>query len=994
MSEVLDPSPVLDSTALRGVTHQLDLAGRRLQREKGARLALGCWPWVGGFVLAAVAADVVLHLGGTWRLTLGLVFLALIAGFLVAALVIALRRRNPEHVARVLEARDPRLGTRLMNVLQLQSQVADDRLAPLTRELAAHAVDGYAADLRGNNLPAIARTNAIPQAARGFLLGAAGFAILFGVGWDITRTVWPRFTDPYGDHPPFSFTKVEIAEPATDGLTVVYGQGVMISARTSGHQPAELFLTFHPPDAPGESGTVPMFSSGEGAFSQQIEKLKTDLVVVAHTKDRHSLSKQRRIAVQLVPRLDKAFVQITPPAYTGLKAEEKPFQMKPLRALAGSQIRFRLQSNRPLREGRIQFAATESQPIATAMSPENEFEVAGSFEATQSGMVRFSLIDSAGLESQDIWQAPLTVTQDLAPEVRIVEPGQDGFVTIDYHLKVTIEATDDYGLRTLRFHQALNDSYGEPRSEPVGGAQTHLRRTFSFRLAPRAEDLPGKANAPVTNPPVPELEPDETLLRVKPGDTLSFFAEVVDTAPKPHPARSQIVTLTVISVEDYNDYLRERLDIADIAQKYTQLFEKLHELVEQQKVLADAAEKARQQAAQAADKTAAQKKLDELLARQNELNEKLNHLAKTMDDFVREQPVYDLEKELGETLREKAGEIRKSTKTNDSENRDIAKQSTPGDGQRKVTPEMLQDFKKAADEQAERLGGKAEQQEEQKVTETLEDLSLMHEIVKDMNRFKELYEAQREVAGQMKAYDKPGQLSREDQLAMKELGAAQKAIGEELDAVEQKLWEDGKAAEQKFPKAAQSAKDLAQGIGDLDLRTLANKGSDAMVQGQGDKGAQLSNRMATGMEKLFAEQCQNPQPGMAGELDQYLSLTRGMKPGESFQQMGQSRKFGGTTGFKRGKSGEGSEGGQAMTAGTQAPVLGNETAISNDSTLPSQKGISQARPDGRSGMTALEKSDVAKDVKSENRQSDAVTSESIAERYRALVEQYFKAITK
>src|SRR6266446_2499085 len=164
--------PARPSTpALRDITQQLDAAGRRLQRENGARIALGCWPWVGGFAVAAVAADVILHLGAISRVTLGVIFLALIAGFIVAAIVVAKRRRSREHVARVLEERDQRLGTRLMNVLQLQSQTQDQRLAPLTRDLAAHAVEGYAADLRGHHLPAIARTDAVPRAARRFLLG-------------------------------------------------------------------------------------------------------------------------------------------------------------------------------------------------------------------------------------------------------------------------------------------------------------------------------------------------------------------------------------------------------------------------------------------------------------------------------------------------------------------------------------------------------------------------------------------------------------------------------------------------------------------------------------------------------------------------------------------------------------------------------------------------------------------------------------------------------
>ena len=263
------PPPLDERPALREVTRKLDAAGRRLQREDGARIALGCWPWVGGFAVAAVATDVILHLAATWRLALGIVFVALIAGFFVAALVVAARRRKLEHVARVLEERDSRLGTRLMNVLQLQSQTRDDRLTPLTRDMAAQAVEGYATDLGKKDLASIARTDSVKRSARKLLLGAAGFAVLFGVCWDITRTVWPRFTDPFGDHPPFSFTRVEIAEPAADNIPVVYGQGIVISARTSGHRPAELFLTFHPPGAPGETTTVPMFAKSDGTLDRK-----------------------------------------------------------------------------------------------------------------------------------------------------------------------------------------------------------------------------------------------------------------------------------------------------------------------------------------------------------------------------------------------------------------------------------------------------------------------------------------------------------------------------------------------------------------------------------------------------------------------------------------------------------------------------------------------------------------------------------------------------
>ena len=75
---------------------------------------------------------------------------------------------------------------------------------------------------------------------------------------------------------------------------------------------------------------------GNAGFYQEIGNIKSDLILYAHTKNQHSLSKQRHLAVLLTPKLERAVVQIAPPTYTGLKAEEKPFEFKSLRALAGA----------------------------------------------------------------------------------------------------------------------------------------------------------------------------------------------------------------------------------------------------------------------------------------------------------------------------------------------------------------------------------------------------------------------------------------------------------------------------------------------------------------------------------------------------------------------------------------------------------------------------------------------------------------------------------
>jgi hypothetical protein len=320
--------------------------------------------------------------------------------------------------------------------------------------------------------------------------------------------------------------------------------------------------------------------------------------------------------------------------------------------------------------------------------------------------------------------------------------------------------------------------------------------------------------------------------------------------------------------------------------------------------------------------------------------------------------------------------------------------SKPGSPQASLTPDTLKAFKKASDEQAEKLGG-AEQKAQEQIAQTLEDMSLMHEIVKDMNRFKELYEAQQELAQQAKAYDRPTPLNREDQLALKQMAALQKEIGEQLDAVEQKLWEDGKAAQEKFPKACKSAQDLAQKMGDLRLQSLADKATGAMLEGSGSQGAQLAENLRGEMEKLFS-QCNGKEGEMGGELDQYLTMQRSMKPGNNFKQMMQTRKFG--SGRKPGMgSGKGLGGndGYAVITGPNANVMGGETRIT-ESEKSSQGGPnrSQAKPDAVAPAAAVDKQDVVEGVQPVNRESSAVQGETGIEQYSEIVDKYFKAITK
>ena len=664
-----------------------------------------------------------------------------------------------------------------------------------------------------------------------------------------------------------------------------------------------------------------MLDKGERGFAQQLEGIKTDLAIFAQTRRGQSVSKHRRISVVLAPKLEHAWVKITPP----------PTPASPRKSAASVQG-----PQSPGRKRRAVPPAIESP--ARQRPPRDHQDAAGDAEhrafterherghrithAHGLRPIRFTLVDLDGHPSEETWELSLNVTHDLPPDVQITEPPGDSFVAMDFKVNVIAEASDDYGVKVLRIHQARNDVWVEPKVTTPETISRNVRGSITL---------------------------DFKQMDIEAGDTFSFFAEAIDTAPEAHLARTPVVTLTVISTEDYNSFLREQIDLSDVESKYSDLFNQLHDLTDEQRKLGEQIDALKQQMAAAKDPAALAPKLDEMLARQSEINAKLNKLADVMETFVREKPLYDIETDLQGALQEKAQQVRDSTKQNDSDTQKVSEQSSPPSGGRQMSGQTLSDFKKASDDQLQRLGA-AEEQARDEVQKPLEEMSKLQEIMKDFNQVEDLYHAQHTLEQQAKAYDCPGPLSREDQLALKDLAAAQKQIGDELEKVASKLSDDSEAAKEKFPKAAQSARDLSDRMADLRLGAMANQATEAMLAGRGDNGAQLASRLSGELEKLFST-CQSQGGQMSGELDQYLNLSRsGMKPGNSFKQMMQNRKLGngkssmGQERSERARRLGGHDGTQCARARKRDGCLARELAVGRKRPPSSTAGQDRRRP--------------------------------------------------
>jgi ElaB/YqjD/DUF883 family membrane-anchored ribosome-binding protein len=961
------------------ILERLATADRLHQREVGGCLLFRSIKFLCAFLLLAFVIDLIWHLPPSGRLALVLALIALAGAIVLTSWYVAsIRRHRLERIARFLENRAPTLGSQLINLLQLRAQAKDTTLPPLTRDLARQAVENYAGQLQSAPLEHLARTGALPRHAWHALFAVLAFVALLAVFHRVSAIQLARFFDPYGDHPPYSFTRLEIVDPGPAGTNVLYGQSVVVRVRTAGHQPRELFLTSHPPDHPELAVTVPMFDKGRTGFDQRLEDVRTELVAYAHTKNQASRSKQSRIGVILTPQVEASLVRIAPPPYTGIAAEEKPFHFKTVQALAGSEVRFRLRSNRPLRGGQLTVSMIDQPDLPITLTNLTESEVAGSFVAAHSARLHFSVTDITGILSTGEHQGSLTVTYDLPPSIRVAEPDRDTFVAMDFKLQARFEAQDDYGLSRVRIHRGINGEYPDPFVTTYDSVVRQTTETLDL-------DLPA--------------------LGVQSGDIVSLFAEAADTAPSPQLALSQTVRLRVISVEEYNDFLREQTDLADTEAKYLSLMDDLQELVEEQKQLAETANPLQEQLAQAdpSQREALQRAFDALLARQSELNQKLEQHARRLENFVRDQPLYDVEKELQKELQQLAQQIRDSTAANQAATQALAPNPNPNanpnspSGQSSLSPDALAAFQKAAEQQVAQLDQVQSDTQEQ-VADVLADLSQMQDLVKGFNLFETLYQAQQEITAQAQAYQRPGELSREDQLALKELAGVEKEIGDALQLLERQLREDAAEAKELFPKAAQSAVRLADQIDSLRLATLARQATSRMLAGEGEPSYLAAERLRDEMETLFQD-CQGGHCPSSGELDSYLSLQRGLNPGNNFSQLSRSRKFSFSSrpGFAFGQ-GQGASGssGYAVSDPSKINVLGNEFAPSRgqaSARQSSRQGRGTTDPSAVSTAEHLDPADVVAGLNPIQRPSGAVATETLIEEYSAVVDRYFEAIT-
>lgn len=624
-------------------------------------------------------------------------------------------------------------------------------------------------------------------------------------------------------------------------------------------------------------------------------------------------------------------VDVLYPAYLRRPAEHFEKDVPPLELPAGSELRIRGRSTRPLRAATIAYEDENAAAHVTSLSvTANSF--AGTLRPQASGVYQWRLVGDAAATEESAAPAPLdiTVIVDAAPAIEVTYPGVDTLLPGDMRQLLVADAQDDHAITS-----AVVVSW---RTSATGQRDATVETPLSFEGEPDRKLVRGVLDA--------------TSRRLLPGDTLSYFVRVTDNSPARQSAVSRTFTLRVPGMEEMRDNAQQQADelVRDadaLARAMKQLETRTRDLQRksiggaragergtggspgsEKQLSSEQAEQARQVLERQQAMTAEMEKLRDRIEALQRASEQAGLQDPEMQKRLEElRELYD--KLLSPELKKQMEEMRRALDNLD--------------------PEQVQ---KALEELA-----KQQEQLRQQLDQSL-DLMRRAAAEQDMSKLvqeaKELAAQQEALAEQMKRGDADAKDHADKQ---KEVEKKTNELGSSLLKLQKKLSEQGEAeASAKTGDAQQQAKDAEEAMSSA-ARNAQQKQTDKAGESGQDAADKLSEaaktldearkQMSASWKKEVQETVDNatqdainlaqkqkelldrmkPQPSASAQAgnaqDKQQQSGQQPKAGQQGnqqgdQQSGQSKENGKQQGGRAGKEGQGQKPGQQGGSGSSS----------------------------------------------------------------------------
>jgi len=384
-------------------------------------------------LLAAVQADMALHLSGgvRWTLLISCVAIPLTIALRIFLPILSYGRSQ---AIRELEQHNPQVGQALRTFEQVSNEASTP--AHVIRDLKKH-VDEVTAPLNPSGL--------IPwKSLRPLTLVLSVLIILvsfLAVNHGPFSTALQRWLSPSSIITFSEFTELSSPDTFKDG------ENPRISSKIIGQMPdsVELVLLI---DGSEKERIVSLEPQKSGLCSYEVKGEKASFSF--YFRQGETQSAEQRVVFMPAPAIDKTEIAVLYPAYTnmGTKIQKAP----DVAALSESMIAWKVNMN----------AAMKSAVLKVTKGPSLEMNVEGTLlEASHkiaAGSTSYH-IEGISIDGQQFKSKTydLLAFEDSLPQVRFVTPQNNIKVTSVTEVPLKIRATDDFGIREMGVGIYLNE---------------------------------------------------------------------------------------------------------------------------------------------------------------------------------------------------------------------------------------------------------------------------------------------------------------------------------------------------------------------------------------------------------------------------------------------------------------------------------------------------------------------------------------------------------
>ncbi len=294
--------------------------------------------------------------------------------------------------------------------------------------------------------------------------------------------------------------------------TVRKGANLAVSAQPVGFDPAavDIYAKFES-SVDWERAAMGPQREGSGyefTFSAVRERLRYYMI------SGRVRTREFNVDVVEMPNVENIKLEYAFPSWTGLK----PLTEDPggdIRGVEGTKVQVTLTTDKPLVDGIIVVGENEisirDNVAEIQVVGDDEYHIAAVYQGEN---IRLT---------DDFF---ITVVPDEKPQLKILEPGRDWKATSIEEVTARFRANDDFGLRSLALHYAVN-GFEQPEVKLGGGrGKKEFNGSHLFSLEEMGEEVTESAEAPeASDTPLPVSAPPVGLIA---GDLVSYYAVASD----------------------------------------------------------------------------------------------------------------------------------------------------------------------------------------------------------------------------------------------------------------------------------------------------------------------------------------------------------------------------------------------------------------------------------------------------------------------------------